>query len=167
MWLLICVKLDDTELEKLSRTRIWLIIRTFVGLQRFWQLRTVHLLSRELVSRVVGGCWRQAYHLIRESIEQGLFSRIRHCVDSELAIRVLLEVGTNPNLSSNLSIIRAARDGRTEVMRLLLEYRSETHPDGISITRVDTALRFAREAGHTEIERMLLADPRTRALVGS
>lgn len=128
---------------------------------RFWQLRTEHLFSRELQSRVVDGCWRETYHLLQEV--RHLHCPIFHSIENQLAVRVLLEVGSDPALKQGRAVARASRLGQIEVVRLLVEYRSETCKDEICLTSGgNEALVWARERGHTEIEQLLLADPRVR-----
>ena len=71
------------------------------------------------------------------------------------AVRCLLRAGVNPGGYENSAIKMAAREGRLEVVRLLL---SDKRVD--PSTRTNFAIKMAAENGHLEVVKLLLQDPR-------
>ena len=92
------------------------------------------------VNAVDGGRWDR-YYLLPEAITSGNLEMVR----------VLLELGANPNTREDPGypiIERAAREGNTEVVRLLVDAGADV--DG------SAALSTAIRHGHTEVVRLLV-----------
>ena len=84
----ICARLDDKSLEKLSKTRLWDVAKTFIGTEYYWYLRTEILIGRKLLMRTEGS-WKNTYYTL--SNPNGIVGSM-----SAMTVSILIEVKGKP-----------------------------------------------------------------------
>lgn len=112
----LCVRMDEDALRVVSRSALWRQVREIVSTQYFWYLRVQYEFDSALTNRE--GDWKDVYYGIdsylgfREPVTRAIENN-----ESELLIRVLLQLGYFPTVTT---LKLAVEKGRDDYVRALL-----------------------------------------------
>ena len=145
IWLHICSRLNNDTLERLSQTRLWLVIREFAASSQLWYLRVCFLVSLPL-QPVSSDVWKEAYY--------DLTSGHPRLATTEL----LLHASRDCSYDWNSTLTAAIELCETEVVKLLLQ-DSRVEP---RLTDLGILMESLKKGGTAQVIAVFLMDERVR-----
>ncbi|CAH6419555.1 Hypothetical protein POVR2_LOCUS60 [uncultured virus] len=157
---------DDSVLEVLSKTPLWDLVYTYLHNQHFWYMRTAaafnlpEWLTWDLYTREK---WSEIYDTLKlDKSGSNPFNEDRHY--SSVSIRLLIEMGFDPSVSSNLPLQVAIRHGDVQACRTLLA-DDRVRISGIGRLVVHSAILSAVKFNKPDLFRLLFENKKTSSLM--